>query len=71
LGLGSESPQPSMEELLRVIAELRAVNARLREVVESPCGRWPARRQQLRAPNPYRARLVSVAPPERRAESER
>jgi transposase len=31
----SESPQPSMEELLRVIAELRAVNARLREVVES------------------------------------
>jgi transposase len=31
----SESPRPSVEELLSVIAELRAVNARLREVVAS------------------------------------
>jgi transposase len=39
VGFVSASPQPSVEELCRLIAELRAVNTQLREVVASQAAR--------------------------------
>jgi hypothetical protein len=39
VGFVSASPQPSVEELCRLIAELRAVNTQLREVVASQTAR--------------------------------